>query len=102
MRSRSIELQGVAAKALEAAGQVADPEAEHEAGVGAPPAAIACLSRLQVAHAPAGDVAGAQHEVGLPGRRDQAGQVGRVVREVRIHLQDQLVLLPSTGPNPAT
>ena len=43
-----------------------------------------------VGHPAAGHVARAEHEVGALGRGDQARQVGRVVREVGVHLEHQL------------
>ena len=53
-------------------------------------------------HAAAGHVARAEHQVGLVGGADQPGQVGRVVREVAVHLHQQLgSAAPARGAKPA-
>src|SRR6185312_7413828 len=82
-------LQHLAAEALEAAGHVGDVDAEDQLRVGAAAAADRLAQRPPVADAAAGHVARAEHDVGLPRRRQQPRQVGGIVGEVRVHLQDQ-------------
>ena len=55
-----------------------------------PPRLSARRSRPQLGHAAAGDVARADHEVGVRGGLDQRRDVRRVVREVGVHLDDEL------------
>src|SRR6266550_810212 len=83
-------LQHLAPEALEAAGQVADADAEQDARVERAARRDEPPHDAPVPNRPAGHVARAEHEVGLPRRLDQARHVGRVVREVAVDLDDQL------------
>src|SRR6185312_3487161 len=82
-------LQHRAAKALEAAGQVVDAEPQQVAGVTAAGAAEQAAAAAPGLDSAAGRVAGADREVGPVHRRQQPGQVGRVVGEVGVHLQHE-------------
>ena len=83
-------LEQLAPEALEAAGEVPDRDAEDGAGVPGAAAAERSARRGPSRHAAAGDVAGAEHEVGVRGGRDERRDVRRVVREVGVHLHDEL------------
>ena len=82
-------LEHLAAKALQAAGQVVDVEAEHLARVPRAAAADEPPDAAPVRHAAAGHVARAEHEVGLAGGGQQAREVGGIMREVGVHLHDE-------------
>src|SRR5204863_5092889 len=82
-------LEHLAAKALEAARQIADAEAEDDARVPRAAAAHELPQQPPVAQAAAFDVARPEREVGALARRgEQPRKVRRVVREVRVHLYD--------------
>ena len=84
-------LQNVASEALEAAGEVAHPHAEHHSSVERAAPRDDSAQASPVRGAAAGDVAGAEREVRAAGARvDQARHVGRVVREVAVHLEHVL------------
>ena len=84
-------LEHGAPEALEAAGQVAHRHAEHEPRVERAAGRDRRAGRsAPVLDAAARDVARAEHEVGVLRRREQPRHVGRVVREVAVHLDDQL------------
>ena len=92
VRAHGVEvdrLEHLAAEALEAAGEVVDVEAEHAARVVAAAAADEPPQQPPVLDAAAVDVARSERDVGaVLHRREQARQVGRVVREVGVHLED--------------
>src|SRR5262249_26097524 len=84
-------LQHHAAEALEAACQVADPDAEDRAGVEAAGPRDQLSRRAPVDGAAARDPAGAEDEVGaLLTGCDQSWYVLRVVREVAVDLDNEL------------
>jgi hypothetical protein len=81
--------QPLCAEALEPAREVPDRHAEHGARVPAAEARDEPARRGPVLDAAAVDVARAEDDVGAPaGGVQQPRQVGRVVREVRVHLDD--------------
>ena len=78
-------------EALEAAGRVLTPMRRKKPRVGGGAARDEPAHYAPVPDAPALHVARAEHQVGaLLGRRDQPRHVVRVVREVAVHLEDQL------------
>src|SRR5438067_7435418 len=83
-------LQHRAAEALEAAGEVADGQAEHAPRVPGATAAHEPADEAPVSDAAARDVARPEHEIGVLGGGDQARQVSRAMREVRVHLEHEL------------
>ena len=84
-------LEDLAAEALEPAGQIANRQAEQQARVQRScPADQTAAQRPRLDDAPV-DVARPEHDVGSPGGGDQGAEVGRVVREVAVHLRDQVV-----------
>ena len=76
----------------------ATPSPSIVAGVGAAAAADQPPPRPPLGDPAAGDVARPEHQVGVGGRAEQPRQVGRVVREVGVHLGDQL---GAAGQRPA-
>src|SRR5439155_6443646 len=83
--------EDLAAEALEAAGQVADADAEDGPGVEAAALREQAAAEAPVDRAAAFDVAAAEDEVGFARGFEQSGQRGGVVREIRVHLDDAAV-----------
>ena len=84
-------LQHAAAEALVAAGQVAVGQAQDGARIEAAAAADDLAQRAPVLDAAALHVARAEHHVGaLLDEAEEVGQVGGVVREVGVHLEDEV------------
>ena len=65
-------------------------KAEDAPRVGGPAAAHGAPQSAPVRHLAPVDVARAQHDVGVFGRLDQERDLGRVVREVGVHLDDEI------------
>src|SRR4051812_42916298 len=82
-------LEHLAPVALESAGEVAHREPQHALGVPAPPARNDAAPDAPALALPAVNVARAEHDVGVVGGAQQAGEVGRVVGEIGIHLADE-------------
>ena len=91
--------QHLGPEALEAARDVTHPDPEHPAGVPGAPTGDELAEAAPVAHPAARHVAGAEHQIGVPARRlEQAGEIGGIVGEVRVHLHDEArVLLERAG-----
>src|SRR5690606_4302257 len=86
-------LERVAAVGDEAGGEVADRHPEDEAGVEAAGAADRPAPEAPVDRAAAADVARADDDVDAAARAaDELGQEARVVAEVRVHLDDDVVV----------
>src|SRR5438270_324379 len=83
-------LQDLAAKALEAAGEVADVDAEKQPRVETPALGQRAAMPPPALHAPSLGVARAENEVRVPGRFHEARDVGGVVREVGVHLEHEV------------
>ena len=85
-------LQDTPAEALEPAGQVADRHAQNDACVERSAAADEGAQKRPVARAAAGHPARADRCVrpSAGHRRTQAQQVGRIVRKIGVHLEDEL------------
>src|SRR3954470_12363191 len=83
-------LERAALEALEAARQIADGDAQDQSRVEAAAAAEGAPVERPVLDAAAVDVSRADHEVGVVSRADEARKVGGIVREVRVHLEQQL------------
>jgi DNA polymerase (family 10) len=74
-----------------------DADPEQRASVQAPATAHDATEKPPVPDAAAGHVSGSEREVGLGGRPHEPGEVGGIVREVAVHLSDEL---GSLGENP--
>src|SRR6185369_11811698 len=96
LRAHAIEIELLergAAEALEAPGQIAHADAEDRARVERAAARDELAHRAPIDRAAAVDVARAEHQVGAgAGARQHDGQVLGVVREVAIHLEEELVV----------
>lgn len=92
-RRDGVEVDGfesAAAKALEPAGQVVDRNAEDELRVETAAPTHEPTHEPPISRSASRHVAGAEHEVGLSGGSDEPGKVGRAVREVTVHLDDEV------------
>ena len=90
IEARSSSSSTYAAQHLEAPGEVLNVDPEHRPCVGAASAADQPPKRAPFLHAPTGHVSGAEHEVGAGRAGEQARQVGGIVGEVRVHLDDEI------------
>ena len=91
MDLREVEgLQHLAAKALEAAREVPHRNTEDPARVPAAAPAQQPPVPVPAGHAAAGEVARAEHQVGIGCGLDEARDVGGIVGEVRVHLEHEL------------
>ena len=87
---RGRSARALAPEALEAARQVAHRDAEEERAYSEPPRRDEPPAPGPSRDPPPGDVARAEHEVGVVRGRDQPRHVVRVVREVAVHLEHEL------------
>src|SRR4029078_1764050 len=80
-------------------GQVADADTEQDAGIPRAAGRDEAPYRAPVAHRPAPDVPRPERQVGAAlDRGDQPRDVGGVVREVAVHLEDQLGAVGKRAP----
>ncbi len=92
-------LEDGAAVALEAAGEIANRDAEQHARVPRTPDRDEAAAEPPVVGSAARDVARSKREVGaLHARVDQPGHIGGVVREVAVHLEHVLGAVSKRAP----
>src|SRR5215218_9663471 len=92
LRANAVEvdrLEHFAPVALEPSREVAHLQPEHPLGVPAAPARDDAPPDPPALDLTAVHVARAEHHIGVVSRAQQAGEVGRVVREVGVHLADE-------------
>ena len=93
LRSHATQIdrfEHTAMDAFESAGQIANIDPQDQPRVQPAAAADQPAQQSPVAHAAARHVAGSEHEIGRVRGLQQVAEVRRVVREVGVHLDDEL------------